>query len=353
MKIALLSAYSGPVHRGIESWVHEISQRLEAFKHDVTVYQLGEKSQDTKYNVHQVNMQVNWDEPNTWNTKEREYLVDYWSRMLAEFTLQATPHIINEKPDMIIPLNGGWETKICKEIATLLHAKLVLIGHWLDIHDLESDPDLYISLTKEAAKEAKKYYSKRITVIPDGVDIDTFKPHGEIFNHGLLHPVVLCASAFVSWKHIDKTIAAVSKLKDVSFLLVGDGDLKGELKERCESLLRGRYRIVNAEYKDMPSIYRSADIFTLFSGKEEAFGMVYLEAMASGLPIVTVKDAIRIDVVGNAGILVENNDTKVYSSALLTALQRRWGDLPRKQAEKFSWEEITKRYEEALQSILV
>jgi len=73
--------------------------------------------------------------------------------------------------------------------------------------------------------------------------------------------------------------------------------------------------------------------------------------MASGLPVVAADDPIRREIVGDAGIFVDPTDTDAYAKAIKEALGKNWGDVPRKQAEKFSWDEIALKYERLLKSL--
>ena len=57
------------------------------------------------------------------------------------------------------------------------------------------------------------------------------------------------------------------------------------LEAKAAKLLPGRFTLLSLPAEKMPPVYRSADVF-LHLSKEEAFGNVYLEAMACGLPIV-------------------------------------------------------------------
>ena len=94
----------------------------------------------------------------------------------------------------------------------------------------------------------------------------------------------------------------------------------------------------------MPEVYRGADVFTLPSWEREAFGLVYLEAMASNLPVVAPDDESRREIIKDAGILVGVTDVDLYAKALKEAAEKNFGDKPRRQAEKFSWDKISKEY---------
>jgi len=79
----------------------------------------------------------------------------------------------------------------------------------------------------------------------------------------------------------------------------------------------------------------------------EAFGIVFIEAMATNLPVVTIRDEQRQEIVGDAGILVRNpKNPEKLRKAIDKALKKKWGNEPRKQAEKFGWDEIVRKYEE-------
>jgi len=102
----------------------------------------------------------------------------------------------------------------------------------------------------------------------------------------------------------------------------------------------------------MPKYYRAANIFTLPSWSYEAFGIVYLEAMASGIPVVATDDELRREIVGDAGILVDPTDLDSYANALKKALSIDWGNKPRIQAEKFDWDKIAKKYEKLFENLI-
>jgi glycosyltransferase involved in cell wall biosynthesis len=304
MRIAFLNKYQNKVFRGAETFVFELSQRLSK-NHKVDVIS----------------------EVNYFNLLKNRY-------------------------DLVIPTNGRWQVVMVRIVSWLSGSKMIVSGQsgigWDDKVNLLVMPDAFVALTDKAKNWARKFNPLvHVEKIPNGVDLQKFSPEGESYKTNLKKPIVLAVGAFTGQKRLDLTIKAVSKLKDASLLLVGGG---GELKEKLESegkrLLGNRFQILSVPFEDMPKIYKSADVFTLPSASSEAFGNVYVEAMASGLPVVATNDEQRREIVGEAGILVDPTKIKEYSLVLQEALDTNWGDKPRKQAEKFSWESIAEKYEE-------
>ena len=305
MKIAILNKYQNRVARGAETFVFELSKRLS-----------NRNKVDVVANVNYLNL-------------------------------------LKGKYEIIIPTNGRLQVVITRIICWLSGAKMVVSGQsgmgWDDKVNLFTFPDAFVALSKRASDWAKSVNPHvRVLNIPNGVDLGKFKPKGKAFKTGLKTPVVLCGGAFTPQKRMDLAIKAVAKLANVSLLMVGGGgELKGELQRYGEKVLgEGRFKLLSVPFTQMPEVYRAADIFTLPSRPSESFGNVLVEAMASNLPVVATDDPVRKYIVGDAGVLVDPTDTKAYAKAIEKALDQNWEEKPRAQAEKFSWDEISKKYEE-------
>jgi len=120
----------------------------------------------------------------------------------------------------------------------------------------------------------------------------------------------------------------------------------------CEEKLgKGRFKIVKVDFADIPKVYRSADVFTLPS-VDEPFGRVYLEAMASGLPVVATDDAMRRVLIGHAGLVCDVTNPNEYATALVSALEKEWNNAPIEQSLDFSWETVAQRYAEVIESLI-
>jgi glycosyltransferase involved in cell wall biosynthesis len=182
--------------------------------------------------------------------------------------------------------------------------------------------------------------------IPNGVDLDKFKSQNskvKIINKGI--KTILAVGAATEQKRLDLVIKAVAKLENINLLIAsGGGDKTEEIKRLGKEALGERFEMVSVPFDKMPEIYRRADVFTLPSAQSESFGNVLVEAMASGLSVVATDDPIRREIVGDAGLFVDQTNIEEYARVLQKTLETNWEDKPRKQAEKFSWDEIAKKY---------
>lgn len=293
MKIAILSLYSGRVNRGVETWVEEISKMLVDRGNEVEVF----------------SGKIAW-------------------KKLIKFS-----------PDIVLPCNGGMQSLLVKLFSFVFGWKTVITGHAGigrdDKWNLLIRPDYFVSPSARGEKWAKSlWFAKglKIAHIPHGVDLNRFNPKVKKIKLDLPRPIFLCVASSDSYKQVNLTKKAIEKFGKGSLLVIGQ-DKK-----------------VNPE--EMPGYYASSDVFTLVSDSHEAFGIVYLEALASNLPVVATNDSLRREIVGKAGILVDPNDVEAYARALKTAATKDWGDMPRRQAEGFSWEMVANKYEEIFEKLI-
>jgi glycosyltransferase involved in cell wall biosynthesis len=163
--------------------------------------------------------------------------------------------------------------------------------------------------------------------------------------------IILSVGALEPIKRHALTIRAVSKIKDARLVIVGKGSLKDELLRLADDLMPNRLEILHLAQEDIYKIYHTASVFVYPTSPWESFGIVLLEAMASGLPVVTTDDPIRREIVGDAGLFVDPEDTDKFTNAISRALQTHWVSKPRKQAEKFSWDRIAHEYEKLFNSL--
>lgn len=312
MKIVFLSRYQTKNMRGAESFVKELSQKLSK-NHQVQVF-AGKES-------------------------------DSLSRVLAG------------KFDVVVPINGRWQALKMSWGRVIGGYKVLISGHSGIGRDdlwniLMTRPNVFVALTDQMAKWAKQFaFGVKIVKIPNGIDLEKFTSTGQKVELRLERPIILSVGALEWYKHHQRAIEAVSRLDVGSLVIAGEGAEHQKLMDLGKLKLGNRFKITQFDYDDMPKIYRSADLFTLPSWDREAFGLVYLEAMASGLSVVAPDDLSRREIVGDGGILVDVSNIDKYVEAINKALKTNWGSKPRNQAEKFSWNKIANQYEKELESL--
>lgn len=308
MKIAFLSRYQGKLHRGAENFVSEIASRLSK--------------------KHQVKILVG---------KEADSLIK----------------VLEGKFDMVIPVNGRLQAIKVSWGRFLGSYKVLITGHsgkgWDDILNIVlAKPDIFVALTDYLAEWVKKWaWGSKVVKISNGVDLVKFNPAGEKIDLGFKKPIILSVGALTWYKRHERVIRALGELNFGSLLIAGEGPERKSL-EKLGNKLGKRFKIANFDYEDMPKVYRSCDLFTLPSWDREAFGLVYLEAMASGLGVVAPDDMSRQEIVGDGGLLTDVSNPKKYAQAIKDVLARDLSKKARSQAEKFSWDKIVKDYEKII-----
>ena len=146
---------------------------------------------------------------------------------------------------------------------------------------------------------------------------------------------------------------ALLKDEAVSLDIAGDGILARQLKARVDSLgLSERVTFLGMiDFDDIPRIYAVADIFVLPS-EGDSFGLVFVEAMASGLPVVAVSGGAVEETVhdGVNGLLAPPGDAAALSQCILEfvkdpELRRSVGQRNVEYVkERFGWDAVAQRY---------
>lgn len=160
---------------------------------------------------------------------------------------------------------------------------------------------------------------------------------------GQFRPIVLFVGRLRAYKGIGFLLAAMARL-DAHLVIVGDGPEAGHLRAQARDLGVSD-RVIFAGHlsdRDLPAAYHAADAFVLPSHlPSEAFGLVLVEAMASGLPVVCAELGTGTTEVvqdGETGLVVPPADSGALAAALGRllgdeALRQRLGQAGRRRAE--------------------
>lgn len=178
------------------------------------------------------------------------------------------------------------------------------------------DCDGLICINPDFFERNKELWNCRL--IPNGVDCDRFRPgspHTQDFNLPRDKIIILMVSALIPNKRIEYGIDAVSRIPNAHLVVAGDGPLRAAIAAAADKLLPGRFTRLFVPPSEMPKLYQSANVF-LQCSKDEPFPLVFLEAMACGLPIVG-HDMPRVRwFVGEHEFLADMNDPAAIAEAI-------------------------------------
>ncbi len=212
-----------------------------------------------------------------------------------------------------------------------------------------------VAVSGAARHFISRYFPGDYTIIPNGVDLDLYadaEPFDEL-RDGTLN--VLFVGRFEERKGLGHLLRAYHRLRkrrvDARLLVIGTGPKAREYRRYVG--LRG---IRDVEFlgrvsdHDKARYFASADIFCAPATGQESFGIVLLEAMAAGVPIVAsdihgYKQVVQRNV---QGLLVEPRNQRALAAALYALardpeLRHEMGEAGRATAPDYSWPRVTER----------
>ncbi len=230
--------------------------------------------------------------------------------------------------------------------------------------------DMFICHTERAKKALIKegISEDKILVIRLGVNINQFK-HQTLnikYQNDKSTFKILFVGRLVKEKGVEDLYEAFKKVKSLrlkiknyslKLKIVGRGLLKNKIKKMISrDCLNSFVKIEEKSYKEMAEVYQNADIIVVPSKKtktwEEQYGMVLVEAMASGLPVIAYDTGAISEVLGGVGLLVKEGNIDGLTSSIIYLLKNKnlrekIGRMGRERAEKlFDSRKIAKKIEE-------
>jgi glycosyltransferase involved in cell wall biosynthesis len=196
----------------------------------------------------------------------------------------------------------------------------------------------------------------RMSVVPCGVDLRRFHPAGPAADRGVRRRLV-SVGRLVPRKGFDVAIAALAQLPDTELVIAGgpqpsllsqDAEVRRLRQVAVEAGVNDRVRLLGqVSREDMPALLRSADV-VVCTPWYEPFGIVPLEAMACGVPVVAAATGGLIDTVvdGVTGRHVPPRDPVALVKALRglladPAMREAYGAAGRDRAQaRYSWDRV-------------
>lgn len=270
-----------------------------------------------------------------------------WMRTL-NFSFQSVMHSFRERPDLIIT------THIHFSPAAQFIKKLFGIPYWVVAHGIDAwgvtdsalksalkDADLVLAVsthTRDRLLAEQRLDADRVVILPNTMNESQYvirpKPRHLLERFQLLpeQPVILTVARLDNrerYKGYDRLIEGMplirEALPDVRYLLVG----KGKDRPRIEALIK-QHGVENcvtlAGYvpdEELCDYYNLCDVFAMPS-KLEGFGIVFLEALACGKPVLAGNQDGSVDALchGELGVLINPDRTDEIAETLIMMLRR-------------------------------
>lgn len=226
-------------------------------------------------------------------------------------------------------------------------------------HKIWQNADAVVANSKGLAQLASQFEPELdIRVICNGINTNIFTPPATRTLKGCIKLLTVCR--LISRKRIHLLIQAVAHLTqkgvNVELNIVGEGNLLEELKAQATELnIADRVNFLGLiAYNDMPLLYQQNHLF-LLSSEHEGMSNAMLEAMASGLPIITAACEGTDELVEKNGKIIQNPTPDSFALSVIEILSDsdtyyKISDASRQKAEQLSWGASARRYLELYHS---
>ena len=204
-----------------------------------------------------------------------------------------------------LPFTTSFHTRFPEYISARLPIPEAWI--WTALRAFHGPSQAVMAATPALAGELRARGFRNVVLWPRGVDASQFHPRAA--DLGLPRPVFLCVGRVA----VEKNLEAFLDLDlPGTKVIVGDGPARAALARKYPQAVFLGAR----QGKELAEAYAAADVF-VFPSKTDTFGLVLLEALASGLPVAAFPVTGPRDVIGNEPVGALNDDLRI---ACLTAV---------------------------------
>jgi len=368
MKILFFHRWVGVHGGGTETHLLELATRFNRLGHEITILTRdGERLNNLDKKIKVVRISKNFNESKNSYDDWRVYV--YTSLYMIKAFLKLLEMKIKGESFDVISVHFTTEAVVARIYRFLFGTPFIFVLEGYTPLEAKTakfaDKRLAISkTTRDAFWDKHRVNSEPIYV---GVDMDKYildkrkvaNFRSKLVKKGELMVLVVCR--LEPRKDLMVLIKAAQKIKlinkNIKFVLCGDG-ISRELIEReiKKRNLTETVKMVGFVYEELPYYYSAADIFALTT-KEEWFGIVFIEAMAAGLPVVTTNVNACPEIVGNAGLFFNKGDYKGMVKQLLELvddekLRKKLSDNAKNRSKLFDWKKLIRLYERAYKSVI-
>lgn len=353
--VALVCTGLGNVTRGNERLMEEIFRFVSPYA-DITLFQGGGATGDHRH--------VTWNLPRShqvWTgvrgliTDPRAYVVEQLS-----FSVGLLRALRRSSFDVIHLSDGVVENVIHHLLKDRTQFKLLLTNGGPAFQPIMLRVDHVHQLTQHAFDIAREngVRAERMSVIPPGINLTEFRPGSPHDFRQRLRiapsaPVILSVGMIAKrHKRMDFLVKAVSMMETPDVFLLIVGPPTDETEDICslgKRLLGDSFRALQLSQEDLGNAYNASDVFALCSLSEGA-GIVFLEAMASGLPVVAHPFPSIEEIVGKGGEFVSMTSHEQLAMHLDNLLcdqlrmKKMTSEGLRRTRTMYSWEVLKAKY---------
>jgi L-malate glycosyltransferase len=211
----------------------------------------------------------------------------------------------------------------------------------------------YVVANSQGLKELalKTNPKQEVSIIYNGIDTSKFYPGIKKQKKDI---TILCVSRLIPRKGLNYLIDAIPAIlkqnENIKLIIAGEGPEKKNLeKQAAQYNIKSKIDFLGyVSHEDLPAIYFKSDIFILPS-LHEGMSNTILEAMASGLPIITTNTGGTKELINENGIIIEKNSPADISAAVIklikdTKLRKEMSFCSRELSQKLSWGKIAEDY---------
>jgi glycosyltransferase involved in cell wall biosynthesis len=266
--------------------------------------------------------------------------VQAWQQALDEVVAEFRPHVIHA--------NHVW---VAAHAARQTGLPYVITCHGTDLMGFRQGPRYrnmaltaaarakgIVAISRQVAADALQTYSlpeDRVHLIWNGFDAQCFKVLPEVTKEDALaayglsgagKPLISFVGKFTHFKGIDVLLQAAAiyerALPGVQTLLAGHGELWEEMQALCQELqLQGVHFLGHQPQQRVAQLYNAADV-SVVPSRVEPFGLVAVEALACGTPVVVTDEGGLPDFIDErVGALVPVDDAQSLAAALIAEIE--------------------------------
>lgn len=201
-------------------------------------------------------------------------------------------------------------------------------------------------------------FTYKCEVVPYGIDLKRFSNPNRFISNTLREkfnnsPIIMFVGRLRSFKGLVYLFDAM-KAVDATLLIIGDGSEKNRLRTKAseEGLESKIFFLGEIPYENLPEYYDICDVFVLPSShRNESFGIVLIEAMASGNPVISTElgtGTSFINIHEKTGLVVPPRNSKLLANAINRllrddSLRRQFALNARNRAKEFSSQAMNER----------